>query len=373
MATKRKHSKKEVNLKVNIKLCFESGFGALIAINDEDDDSRGKYRVAIVSIHAGIELLMKYYLEKKDKLLIIENIDENVLLQNRDDLIQNINKKPIKTISFTKCRALLSYFSSLEGKNSKYLKELNNCRNSCVHHEFWYYENKIRKLLFSHIYQFICDLIEEMGLETNEFIPESQKESLDIFKNTIDHEIEHLCHLKIVGAKNHYDHELTDVERKQKKDNEDYAKKDIDLIVECPACKNNALLERKLQINIEDTPTYRTVIRNVILKKLSCHYCALNIYDYDILKLLFDDKEKKLNDLTISTQRLYSTDCPEDCADWDCQDDCADCSDCQDDCADCSDCQDDCADCADCQDDCADCSDCQDDCADCPEDCSIFD
>ena len=217
MAAKRKYSKKEVNLKANIKLCFESGFGALITINDEDDDSRGKYRVAIVSIHDGIELLMKYYLEKKDKLLIFENIDENVLLQNRDDLIQKINKKPIKTISFSKCRILLSYFSSLESKNSKYLKELNNCRNSCVHHEFWYYENKIRKLLFSHIYQFICELIEEMGLETKEFISESQKESLDIFKDTIDHEIKHLCHLKIVGAKNHYYRELTDIERKQKK------------------------------------------------------------------------------------------------------------------------------------------------------------
>jgi len=61
MTSVHNNSKKEVNLKTNIKLCFESGFGTLITINGEKDDSRGDYRGAIVSIHNGIELLMKYY------------------------------------------------------------------------------------------------------------------------------------------------------------------------------------------------------------------------------------------------------------------------------------------------------------------------
>ena len=92
---------------------------------------------------------------------------------------------------------------------------------------------------------------------------------------------------------------------------------------------------------------------------MSCHYCALTIHDYDILKLLFDDKEKTLHDLKISTKRPYSADCPEDCPDYDCSENYPDYDyDC-----DCSDCPVDC-DCSDCPDDC--------DCSDCPDDCSNF-
>ena len=320
---------KKINLEKNIQLCFNSGFGTLItAKNDED------FRNATVSIQAGLELLIKYYLRRKDKLLIYKNITFKKLLIKRNDLRKKVKLKGSDTITYSKCREILEYFSELPKKNSKYLNDLGNQRNACVHFEYFYDEIKLRKLLISHIYQFICDLILEMKLDLKTFIPANYITSLDNYKKTIDDEIEHSYYVKIESAKKHYTTDLSDEDRVQKADTEDYSEKLNDLIVKCPACENNALLTRKLQSNITTTTTFSIVYsRNLILKDLSCHYCGLSIKNYDQLRLKFIDKEKTLKNYISHT---YPDDCaPDDCPDdYDCApDDCPDDYDCApDDC-----------------------------------------
>jgi len=322
---------KRINLEKNIQLCFNSGFGTLItARNDED------YRNAIVSIHNGLELLMKYYLRRKDELLIYHKITYKKILNKRNDLKKNVKLKDSKTISYLECIRILEYFSELPEKNSKYLNQLRYKRDGCVHFEYLYDKKELRKLLIYHIYQFICDLILEMGLDLKTFIPESKIVSLDNYKDTIDDEIKQNYYEKIESAKKHYFEELTEDDRVQKAKTEDYTKRKSDIIVKCPACGKNALLRKKIQRTKElFRDNYITMKRDLILRDLSCHYCGLSITDYDQLKLEFKDKEKSLRDIRIYYD--WRDDCPDDWRD-DCLDDCPD--DWRDDCLD--DCPDDC-------------------------------
>jgi len=307
----------KIDLKKNIQLCFNSGFGILITANNDEN-----YRNAIISIHNGLELLMKYYLEQKEKLLIFKNINYHLLIYERNDLIQDVNLKKVKvnTISFNECIDILTYFSKLPNNYTKYLTQLNNQRNDCVHYQFSYNEIKLRKLLIFNIYQFICDLIIEMKLEPKDFILEEYIPTLDEYKDTIDDEINHSYIEKIEAAKKHYFRELTVIERKQKADTEDYTKRKYDITVECPACKNNALLSKKIQSTTELLENHVVTKRNLILNDLSCHYCGLNITDYDQLKLKFENEERSLRDM-ISFYDCPQEDCdcpPEDCPPEDC-------------------------------------------------------
>ena len=328
---------KKINLEKNIQLCFNSGFGILItAENDED------FRNATVSIQTGLELLIKYYLIRKDELLIFKNITYKTILIKRNDLIKNVKLKSTNTINYSKCKEILEYFSDLPKKNSKYLNDLGNQRNKCVHFEYSYDEKKLRKLLISHIYQFICDLILEMKLDPKTFIQESYIDSLDNYKKTIDNEIINNYNLKIESAKKHYNVGLSYEDRVQKANAEDYTLKSYNLIVNCPACKNNALLTRKIQLNLTSTMRFSAVYsRNLILKELSCHHCGLNIKNYDQLRLKFIDRERVLKKL-ISHIYPDDYDCPpEDCPDdYDCPpEDCPDDYDCPpEDCPDDYDC-----------------------------------
>jgi len=354
----------KINLQQNIQFCFNSGFGTLITENNDE-----KCRNSIIFIHNGVELLMKYYLKKQNKLLIFyKNITPHFLLNERDDLKKAIDLKKAKanTITYNECRDILEFFSHLPNRDSVYLRKLNNQRNDCVHYQYSYIEKELRRLLISHIYQFICDLIFEMELDIKDFISEDIILSMNNLKDTIDKEIEHSCQIKIEAAKNHYYKELTEVDRDQKADSEDYVKRKFDKIVKCPACENNSLLRKVIQHDGELFIDQVAIKRKLILKDLSCHYCGLNITDYDQLKLKFESEERSLPNQIL----IYPDDCaPDDCAPDDCApDDCApdDCA--PDDCApdDCA--PDDCApdDCA--PDDCApdDCA--PDDCA--PDDCA---
>jgi predicted nucleic-acid-binding Zn-ribbon protein len=313
---------------------------------------------------------MKYCLYKKDKLLIFQKIDHHFLIKDRDDLIKEVesNKVKSRTIHYKECIARLEYFSELPHKNNVYLTKLNFIRNNMVHFEYSYDKKEIRKLLISHIYNFINDLVLELELKLQDFLDEEYIEELEGLKKTIDDEIKHNLKLKIATSKKHYFKELTEEEREQKKSTVVYTKKRFDEEVKCPACENDALLQKKIQLTREPLETYERIRRNIILKDLSCHHCGLNITDYDQLRILFIDKEKVLRSL------VSPYDCPEDCPDYDCPDDCPpdDCpeEDCPDDCPD--DCpEEDCPD--DCPDDCPpdDCpeEDCPDDCPpdDCPE------
>ncbi len=341
---------KKINLEKNIQLCFKNGFGTLVtAKNDED------YRNAVISIHNGLELLMKSYLRSKDEYLIYPKITYEKILNKRNDLRKKIKLNRPKTISYLKCIEILKYFSELPEKNSIYLKKLAYIRDRCVHFEYSYDERELRKLLISHIYQFTCDLIIEMGLDLKAFIPERNIVSLDKLKNSIDNEIMQNYLTTIESAKKHYFEALTVGDRKQKTETEDYTKRKFDIIIKCPACEQNALLRRKIQRTKKLLRDGYIIIKRVlILKDLSCIYCGLSITDYDQLELEFKDKEKSLQDSRI----LF--DCPEDCPDddcpyYDCPDDDCPYYDCPDD--DCPD--DDCPD-GDCPDD-----DCPDD--DCPD------
>jgi hypothetical protein len=276
---------------------------------------------SIISIHNGLELLMKYYLKQKEKLLIYKNINHHFLIYERNDLIQNVNLKKGKanTISYNECIDILKYFSKLPTNYTIYLNQLNNQRNDCVHYQFSYNEIKLRKLLIFNIYQFICDLIIEMELEPKDFILEGYIATLDDYKDTIDDEIRHSYIEKIEAAKKHYFRELTVIDRKQKADTEDYTKRKYDIIVECPACKNNALLSKKIQSTNELLENHLVTKRDIILNDLSCHYCGLNITDYDQLKLKFGNEERSLRDIkTFYDCPPEDCDCPDDCPPEDC-------------------------------------------------------
>lgn len=164
---KTTNPQKKINLENNIQLCFNSGFGALIRAHDDKD-----YRNAVISIHNGVELLMKYYLREKDKLLIFQDVEFQCLIYKRKDTIKPVKLKngKAKTITFDECIDILKYFAKLPEAYSEYLKKLNNQRNYCVHYQYWYIENELRKLLISNIYEFICKLIIEMKLNINYFI-----------------------------------------------------------------------------------------------------------------------------------------------------------------------------------------------------------
>ena len=324
----------KINLQQNIQFCFNSGFGTLITENNDE-----KCRNSIIFIHNGVELLMKYYLKKQNKLLIFyKNITPHFLLNERDDLKKAIDLKKAKanTITYNECRDILEFFSHLPNRDSVYLRKLNNQRNDCVHYQYSYIEKELRRLLISHIYQFICDLIFEMELDIKDFISEDIILSMNNLKDTIDKEIEHSCQIKIEAAKNHYYKELTEVDRDQKADSEDYVKRKFDKIVKCPACENKSLLRKVIQHDGELFIDQVAIKRKLILKDLSCHYCGLNITDYDQLKLKFESEERSLPNQIL----IYPDDCaPDDCAPDDCApDDCApdDCA--PDDCApdDCS-------------------------------------
>ncbi len=285
---------KKIDLEKNIQLCFNIGFKALVTIESEED-----YRIAICNIHNGLELLMKYYLKKIDEVLIYKKPTYKTFIRERTDLKKKVKLDNEDTISYMKCIEILEYFSELPGKNKNYLKTLNFKRGGCSHFEYFYDEKELRKLLISHIYQFICDLIIEMGLEIKHFIPESYVSSLDRYKTTIDDEIKQEYQNKIEIAKRHYFEELTTSEREQKTNTEDYTQERIDEIVKCPACRNNALLKKKVQRTSERIRIKIIISRDLILKDLSCHHCGLNITDYDQLKIEFKDKEKSLMIITI--------------------------------------------------------------------------
>lgn len=180
-------SKRKINLQKNIQLCLNFGFRTLITANSNQNRDVN-YRNAIISIHNGLELLMKYYLIKKEKLLIFNKINYQFLLSERNDLIQKVNPNDVNchTISYDGCIKILGYFSNLTIKYNNELTQLNKQRNDCVHYEYSYNEEELRKLLIYYIYQFICDLISEMGLELKEFILEKYSIPLHIFKPKLD-------------------------------------------------------------------------------------------------------------------------------------------------------------------------------------------
>ena len=132
-----------IDLPKNIQLCFNFGFGTLITAKKVMD-----YRNSIISIHNGVELLMKYYLQKINRLLILPKIDHLILISESEYLrkekyIQKVDFS--KTITYEDCIVRLEFFSALPETFLVYLKKLNYYRNRCVHYEFHCDQNRNQK------------------------------------------------------------------------------------------------------------------------------------------------------------------------------------------------------------------------------------
>ena len=108
-----------INLQTNIGLCLNFGYKTLISAKDEMD-----YRNALINVHNGVELLMKFYLKSKNELIIFEKIDHELLLYNNKDLLEKSKKKEYHTITWV-CIKLLKYFSKFPVQYSGELEELN--------------------------------------------------------------------------------------------------------------------------------------------------------------------------------------------------------------------------------------------------------
>src|SRR5665647_1925669 len=106
MSENMMENKIEMDINKNIELCLNFGYGTLKSAKTDSE-----YRNAIISIHNGLELLMKLYLQNKNKYLIYNKIDHYALMSERTDLIKTIDlKKSANTIKFSECIKILSYF-----------------------------------------------------------------------------------------------------------------------------------------------------------------------------------------------------------------------------------------------------------------------
>jgi hypothetical protein len=319
----------EVNLEKNIKLCLDFGYGTLkVAKNDIE------YRNAIVSVHNGVELLMKLYLKSKDENLIYSKIDQFVLMYKRTDLIKEVppKKERLKTIIFSDCIDFLSYFQTIPEPE---LQKLNSIRNNCVHYEYTVYKHEIKKILIGYIYPFIKGLVEALGLSLTNFINENCIESLERLKRHIDDEMNNKFIEKIEIAKKHYYDELNQDERNEKKKYQSYDLSEPTYkITPCPACKNDSLLKIHLKITSEAHERFSIIRKNLVLKDLTCHHCGLIIDERDLLLLQYVAEEKSLSDKVVYHYDCPENDCPEDdCPEDDCpEDDCPEYDCPEDDC-----------------------------------------
>ena len=349
----------QINLQTNIGLCLNFGYKTLISAKDEMD-----YRNALINVHNGVELLMKFYLKSKNELIIFEKIDPELLLYNNKDLLEKFKKKEYHTITWVACIKLLKYFSKFPDQYSDELEELNGSSNRRKHFEYYSSHSKTWKILIAYIYPFIKGLISELNLSINDFIKKDYTDDLDKFKKHIDDKIMHKILKKTVLARKHFFEELTDEERLQKSTAQNYTKNKYDKLITCPACDNDALLTRKLKKSFSVLPDGESFVikSKLLIGEFSCHYCGLNFTNYDQLKYQFKEEEEILADSLVRHYADDFDDCPDDCdcpeKDNDCPDDCNyDCPEEDDDCPD--DCNYDCPE----EDD-----DCPDDCNhDCPE------
>ncbi len=333
-STKTNRQKRNrITLIKNIGLCLNFGFGTLIKAEDEME-----FRNSVVAVHNGCELLMKYYLREKDHALIYAKPDYRTFIQKRKDLVKSI-KSPSKTIEFSGCIDRIKYFTRTIERHEGILQDLNHERNVRVHYEYTCNNNDIRRLLVGGIYEFILELVEEIGFGLSKIMDKELIEALNRKKKVIDDDIKNRLLEKIEKAKHHYYKELSEEERVQKKATK-YKKGKYDEILTCPACSQLALLTLKAETTSEQRSWSTFMRRRLRLKELSCLFCALYIDELDELRSMYGRNEVTLEEFIVP-------DFPKDCPD-DCYDDCPD-EDCIEDCPD-EDCMEDCPD-DDCPDD----------------------
>ncbi len=345
MSTSSNDNELKIDINKNIMLCLDFGYGILKSTKSDIE-----FRNAIVSIHNGLELLMKLYLQSKDKCLVYDNIDHYLLMYGRDDLIKKIDLKKLKlnTIKFSDCIKILSHFEEIP---ETHVMKLNQIRNECIHYGGVIYKSEIKMILIVYIYPFIKKLVTALGLDLRIFINEKNIEAIDKLNKHFSDAINTKYIEKIERAKKHYNDELTEDERQDKQKYQDYKFKSPSKIVTCPACGKDSLLKIHMNITREVLESFYINRKNLVLVSLTCHHCGLAIDERNLLLLHYASEEKSLPDTR--NYFNYFNDCPEE--------DCPDCPDCpEEDCPDCPDCpEEDCPDCPDCpEEDCPDCPDC---------------
>ncbi|MFW5795101.1 MAG: hypothetical protein ACOCV1_06415, partial [Bacillota bacterium] len=110
---------------------------------------------AILSVHHGIEILLKYILYKESEYLILSEINENVknaFVDKRNKKLKSIFETnlsdKIHTVSFEESIERIEKICGFILKNSlsqKFMK-LQKYRNQIIHAEFNFNENEINKL-----------------------------------------------------------------------------------------------------------------------------------------------------------------------------------------------------------------------------------
>lgn len=99
---------------------------------------------AVLSLHHGIEILMKYILSKKSEFLIISKIDKNYMQAyhdkekfNKATVFETEHADTINTISFEEALLRLKYFQNEEISKDlqSRLNKLNKIRNALTHAE----------------------------------------------------------------------------------------------------------------------------------------------------------------------------------------------------------------------------------------------
>lgn len=150
----------KINMLENGIDSLQRGFKSLNEYELSKIESDGTYdyyllKNAVVSIHHGIEILMKYILKKESEFLIFSSIDKNIKnaynekrQKNLDSIFQTDLKHKIHTVSYEEAYSRLKYLCghvfSKEVESKIFL--LNNIRNQVTHSEIFMEESEIINL-----------------------------------------------------------------------------------------------------------------------------------------------------------------------------------------------------------------------------------
>lgn len=166
----------------NVKYSIESSVEYLYRLSTDMDDV-SDYRMFILCLHSGLELLFKYMISNRNEYMLYINNNKNELhnlyKKAREDgyrkityyIEDNPSESKFHTLSFLDSCNILHYAFDISNFNDSYLKRcifLNNVRNRLTHHTA-----NIRKF---DIISF-CDLLKQAIVWFNEDLDYYEKEN----------------------------------------------------------------------------------------------------------------------------------------------------------------------------------------------------
>lgn len=123
--------------------------------NPNDNSDYYLLKNAVVYIHHGIEILMKYILSKESEFLIFSSIDKNVKnaynekrQKNLESVFQTALRNKVHTVSYEEAYERLKYLCGhkFSKKVEEQILELNNIRNQITHSEIFMEESEVINL-----------------------------------------------------------------------------------------------------------------------------------------------------------------------------------------------------------------------------------